>query len=159
MTLTERYPRTSCSCDKCRACCEHAPGRLIPEDIEHFEAKDLRASDGSVVLTPSGPLQVPTIIPAVQENGHCIFYQNGLCAVHEHSPFGCAAVDPHMDERRALRRSQASLKAILDDVQNDGPYHKLWMRLKPAEQSAAGRVQSMQDALRRIDRKKRRKQR
>ena len=62
----------------------------------------LRASKGLQVFNPmtGKKLQIPSLVPAKQSNGHCHWLQSdGRCAVHENSPFGCAFLDQHMKDK------------------------------------------------------------
>ena len=69
----------------------------------------LRASQGFRVVNPMTGilLQIPSLVPAKQANGHCHWLQpDGQCGVHENSPFGCAFVDQHMKDSVAEKQKR-----------------------------------------------------
>lgn len=90
----EEFKRTSCSCDKCRSGCLHCPCALAPEDLPHFDESNLVvrtpiAPPGMLAVTPRGFPALPVLAPAQREDGSCVFYEDGKCTVHDHSPMGC----------------------------------------------------------------------
>ena len=109
MKRKNKIKRTSCRCEKCRHGCTVLTGYLLPDDLPRYlEAappaagdslfrwaeKNLLASQGAKVARhgPDGfeTFRVPSLVPATRENGHCVHYHDGLCAVHTGSPTGCA---------------------------------------------------------------------
>ena len=112
MTQPSPFERSVCDCEECQIPCRTMPGCLIPGDLERilayvkpekdlpFIAANFLASEGALVATVAANGQpvatrVPTIVPAVQENGACVFYESGRCSIHEVSPAGCALQDSH----------------------------------------------------------------
>ena len=155
-SIRERLGRTSCACRKCQLCCQHMPGMLIPEDLPHFAPDDLRASPGALVVLEDGrPRRIRTITPAARDNGTCIFFRDGRCAVHELSPAGCACTDMHADARQADRVSQTLLSAIMADWEAGGPYSELWGKLKPLETTVEERREALATAIAKHERKRR----
>jgi Fe-S-cluster containining protein len=73
------------------------------------------------------PFRIPTIVPARQEDGSCVFYAGGLCSIHDIAPYGCAFFDNHMGDTEANHRSGIGLSAILAD--GCGGYGVLWQHL------------------------------
>jgi hypothetical protein len=126
------------------------PGRLAPEDLQYFDLKDLRASPGPIIQTPRGPQRVPAIVPAVKPDGSCIFFNDGLCDVHEHAPFACACLDVHMADVSAELRSRMSIVANSESEE----YLRVWERLEPIESDPADRVNRFQVELRKAQRHK-----
>ena len=115
------------------------PGFLIPTDLERlipngkdpyvWAEKHLQASFGS--LMPRGGVLkwTPSLVPAKADSGQCYWLKEGLCAVHENAPFGCAFLDQHMSDREAEKRSQAGRDARWDDFVADGLYSRIWQHL------------------------------
>lgn len=125
------------------------PGYLVPDDAEHIanylqlSLHDIlhmfAASPGAVVARmENGQIvvgRIPTIVPAQQPNGHCIFLQaDGLCSIHPVAPYGCAVVDSHMSQQEGEKRSSRGLIAIL----RSEPYQDLWNTLYEAGQITVG---------------------
>lgn len=96
------FRRMVCACRKCSLWCEYVPGALVPSDLDRlipsgddpFDwAKDhLLASPGFRRMDAYGRIvvQIPTLVPKRQENGFCHWLEDGLCLIHDNSPFGCA---------------------------------------------------------------------
>ena len=123
--------RTKCACAKCQVGCQTMPGYLVPADLVNFDTANLRSSQGATVAIGGRLVDVPTLVPAQNDDGTCVFYQDGQCAVHDHAPFGCRMFsacdpDPHMD------RSVIAVKQVMDDHQRGGRYSKLTLTLPPA---------------------------
>lgn len=130
--LREQYGfrRTSCACVWCAAPCRHIPGsldvtdlpRLCPagQDVFAWAEEHLRA------LTNK---PYPTLVPARQANGHCHWFFEGKCAVHEHAPYGCAFFDVHMTAEEADRRAAATIQARREDAARQGLYYRVWLHL------------------------------
>ena len=109
MKRKNKIKRTNCRCEKCRHGCTVLTGYLLPDDLPRYmdatppaagetlfqwAEKNLLASQGAKVCRhgPDGfeTFRVPSLVPATRENGHCVHYHGGLCAVHAGSPTGCA---------------------------------------------------------------------
>jgi hypothetical protein len=118
------------------------PGFLVPSDLQRlcppgvdllaWAKENLRASQGFVIVNPKtgAKVQIPSLVPAKQANGHCHWLQSdGHCAVHENAPFGCAFVDQHMKDREAHKRNVAGRLARLEDFAAAGPYSQVWQML------------------------------
>lgn len=116
----KQFERSVCACDKCKAGCKHMPGSLAPGDMDtiakfvgadpdnaEFIRQNFRASDGTVVIIEGKPKMVPTIVPAQQEDGRCVFLtDDDQCAIHPVAPFGCrnfeiCGVDTEEDEYKS----------------------------------------------------------
>jgi Fe-S-cluster containining protein len=127
----EQYPRTVCDCEECRRPCFHLPGMLAPGDLERISdylamplSESLpmfRASPGAKVAKQTATglhvFRIPTIVPAQDDRGRCVFLQSDeRCRIHAVAPYGCTHFDWHMDREVADPRSAACLRAILDDT-------------------------------------------
>ena len=135
------FERTVCACRMCRLWCEHQPGylvpsdltRLIPPDVDPFvwAEEHLRASRGYVALsTASGTaVSIPSLVPAKGVAGHCHWYEQGRCVVHDRSPYGCSYIDQHMTAREADRRNQAGRSARKRAFEQQSLYARLWSHL------------------------------
>ncbi len=136
------FQRTTCACELCSFWCKIMPGFLVPSDLQRlcppgedlmtWAREHLRASQGFRVVKPmSGTvLQIPSLVPAKDANGHCHWLQpDGRCGVHENSPFGCAFVDQHMKDRVAEARNDAGRQARCEDFDANGPYSQVWHML------------------------------
>jgi Fe-S-cluster containining protein len=55
--------------------------------------------------------RVRTITPRF-ENGKCIFFENGRCAIHPVAPFGCRYFDMHMDRDEGHQRAAWGVQQI-----------------------------------------------
>ena len=147
METTERtefkFQRTCCACRACVRACETMPGNLIPADIERIHAavapeatledfarEYLRASPGATVLGGGKLFQIPTIVPAQQDNGHCVFLKDGQCTIHAVAPYGCAFFSMHDSQEEGDLKSRFGLASILADREAGGNYYPLWQRLK-----------------------------
>lgn len=137
------FKRTTCDCRECTINCEYVPGYLVPADLNRIQAyvggpkkivawarTRLLASPGAIVRRVGGePFRIPTIVPARQLNGHCIWLENSRCSIHPVSPFGCAFADSHMSDEEGMKVSGAGLRDILRDFNRAGPYSSLWKTL------------------------------
>ena len=136
------FRRNVCACRKCSLWCEYVPGALVPSDLDRLIPQDddpfrwaeehLLASPGFRMMNGLGEtlIQIPTLVPKRQENGHCHWLQNGLCSVHENSPFGCAFVSqcqqtPKQAELRIIAARLEREKAF----QEGHLYAQIWNRL------------------------------
>ncbi|GIW80818.1 MAG: hypothetical protein KatS3mg105_2625 [Gemmatales bacterium] len=156
------FRRTVCGCEFCRAPCRHVPGSLDVADLER-----LCPPGQDVFLWAEEHLRAledkpyPTLVPARQADGSCHWLFNGLCAVHEHSPFGCAFFDSHMSPEEARRRADATIAARRRDAEIGGLYYRVWMHLRRKRLIAKsgdreGWVQEVVRIRRRINRNRRR---
>lgn len=124
------FLRTRCACELCKAPCRHIPGsldifdlpRLCPpgQDVFTWAEQHLRA------LTDK---PFPTLVPARQANGHCHWYFDGGCAVHDNAPYSCAFFDSHQTEDEVQRRSAATIQARKQDATENGLYYRVWLHL------------------------------
>lgn len=124
------FARTKCACLACQAACRHVPGSLDPSDLQHLcpPGEDLlRWSEQH--LRAVIDKQVPTLVPARQANGHCHWYYEGRCLVHEHAPYSCAFFDTHMTDEDIDRRSSATMQARREDAAKQGVYFQVWQHL------------------------------
>ena len=137
LTPRDRFERTTCACNECKLACRHMPGALIPGDAEAIaghlgvQATDewieqhFRASDGAKVVLQGNFLAVPSMVPAQKADGSCTFLDDdGRCTVHPVAPFGCAYLDMHMGQSEADERSQATIRAQLEDLAKQGDHSK-----------------------------------
>lgn len=124
--------------------CQHIPGMLIAADLERMAREDgaddvvawakqkLLASPGALVMAAGTGQQfrIPTLVPARQANGHCVWLQGDRCTIHAVSPYGCAFIDAQMTHDQANQRSQTALMDILRSWQKrDDGYADLWEML------------------------------
>lgn len=124
------FDRTRCGCEMCRIPCKHVPGALDPEDLPRMcpENHDIFswAEEHLRALTNK---PYPTLVPARQANGSCHWHFDGLCAVHDVSPFGCAFFDSHMSYEEAEKRREATIASRLKDKDKKGLYYQVWQHL------------------------------
>jgi len=140
-TARDSFSRTSCNCEKCSAFCKDVPGFLVPGDLKAIalflgktvdDIKDkFRASIATKVMDSKGEVRsVPTIVPDLDDNGHCVFLQeDGLCSIHEASPYGCAVFDEHMSDGEAENRLRMAIRDIGRDMMAEGLYFRTWNEL------------------------------
>ncbi len=160
------FQRTTCDCELCSFWCRIMPGYLVPSDLERlcppgadlmrWAREHLRASRGFLLVNrmTGAKMQIPSLVPAKQANGHCHWLQaDGRCGVHENSPFGCAFLDQHMKDRDADRRNDAGRLARLDDFDANGLYSQVWRMLKEADLTGGGEHAEAMAELRRIEKK------
>ena len=119
------FTRTTCACDRCRACCKRQPGAFAHGEIERlvehiaekqkcgrelafqFVKAQVWASPGALVKdTSTGRThRIGSITPRFKR-GRCVFLdENERCTIHAVAPFGCAMFDTHMDNATAHPRS------------------------------------------------------
>jgi len=100
-------------------------GRMIPEGVDPFAWAEtqLLASPGAVAMRDGKKFRIHTLVPAVKADGSCIHFENGLCAIHEVAPFGCAYFDCGPDPR--YEASRDALIAIMREPP-DGLYNRIW---------------------------------
>lgn len=138
------FLRTACACELCKVHCRHLPGALDPSDLSRLCPPDQDpfpwAEQHLRALTDK---PYPTLVPVRQPNGHCHWYFDGRCAVHDVAPYGCAFFDPHMAEGEVRRRVAATAAAIRQDAAANGLYVRVWRHLcskgliaRPADRAA-----------------------
>ncbi len=124
------FARTRCGCDLCRVYCRHVPGRLGVGDLDRLcpEGTDVftwaEAHLQAVVDAP-----YPKLVPTRLANGHCHWYVDGGCTVHDRAPFGCAYFDAHMSPAEVKRRGLPANLASLDDARAEGLHFRVWRHL------------------------------
>jgi hypothetical protein len=124
------FRRTACGCAFCAVPCRHVPGSLDVADLERLcpAGRDVFAwAEEHLRALAHRPF--PTLVPARQANGHCHWYFEGKCAVHEAAPYGCAFFDAHMDEAEIDRRSAATIRAREEDAARGDLYYRVWLHL------------------------------
>ncbi len=124
------FQRTRCDCDFCKVYCRHVPGRLDVSDLARLcpAGVDVFAwSETHLRAVTDTPY--PKLIPARQDNGHCQWYVNGHCAVHQSAPFGCAFFDAHMTPTEVQIRSRTANRASEEDALENGLYSRVWRHL------------------------------
>lgn len=135
------YKRTHCACELCKIPCNYMPGFLAPDDLlylaptleglaacEKWALEHLTASPGALVLHNGEPKYINTLVPSRKPKDLACHWltDDGKCSVHEHSPFGCAFHDMHMDASSdAARRSEMALRHICS-LPEDSLYKHLW---------------------------------
>ncbi|HEY7310396.1 MAG TPA: hypothetical protein VH643_13610 [Gemmataceae bacterium] len=125
------FRRTECGCEFCKVYCRHLPGTLDPSDLSRL------CPDGQDVfvwaeqhLRALTDVSYPTLVPARNVRGHCHWYFEGKCAVHENAPYSCAFFDSHMSEEEVARRTAATIRACRQDAAANGLYHRVWLHLR-----------------------------
>jgi hypothetical protein len=120
-------------------------------DLVSWAKQYLLASPGALVLQDGRVRRIPTLVPARQSSGACIFLTpENQCAVHAAAPFGCAFFDVHQSDQEANRRSLCGLRAIQHAWREAGIYALVWFALEEAGRVAPApevRRQRMQEAL------------
>ena len=161
--IRDQLPRTECSCEGCQVGCRTMPAMCGIGDIErivdyceaqwrklwgnnHFNrsqwfATHFVASDGAKVgrLRSDGSVEVlviPTITPAQQKNGHCVFYKDGRCSIHPVAPIGCSHCDIHMSKTDGDAVVRPILGEIMDDERAGGLYAAQHLSLVNAGRTA-----------------------
>jgi len=151
--IMNKFERTSCTCQKCQAACRAMPGYLVPSDLPNFDPKDLAQSEGAVVIHNGVQKNVPTVVPKTNERGECVFFANGRCTVHDHSPFGCRmfSMCDDTDDREQLRH--IGLEQIFENQE----YLETLATLDATTTPRSERVERLQKLLQIIERKSKRK--
>lgn len=132
--------RTNCSCKVCTDNCRFMPGFLIPADLERlipertsifqWAEENLLASPGAVVVRDGKVMRIPTLVPAVKEDGSCIHLTlEGQCDIHDDAPFGCALFDCGP---APAGLSEKGLATILDAIEDgsSNPYTAILIHLR-----------------------------
>lgn len=144
--------RSSCACGNCQLNCRFMPGFLIPADLarmvppgsDPFEwaERNLLASPGALVSSDGKRFRIPTLVPAVKQDGSCVnLTSDGRCAIHGVSPFGCAFFSCGPEVGGLSAKVLSSI--MLDCLNPDGLYKRIWLSLYDK-----GRTQVSADELR-----------
>ena len=141
------FRRTKCACELCKVHCRHLPGALDPSDLARLCPPDQELLPWAEQhLRASTDRPYPLLVPARQHNGHCHWYFDGRCAVHDVAPYSCAFFDAHMAAEEIHTRVAATTAAIRQDAAADGPYVRVWRHLcgkglsaLPADRAALSR--------------------
>jgi Fe-S-cluster containining protein len=136
MMTQSLFERTTCACERCKACCKRQPGSLIPGDYErikqHLGATEetmrtlFWASPGALAKTWLGKLiRIGTITPQYKK-GRCVFLdENDRCRIHAVAPFGCSHFDTHMSWSEGQKRSMWMAEQQKDDKEYQALRDKL----------------------------------
>jgi Fe-S-cluster containining protein len=137
------FERTVCACPDCKRYCEYLPGVVIPSDLERlteylgysspveFALENLLASPGATVIDGGQIRQVPSLVPARDQSGACLFLdEESRCRIHSVSPFGCGYFDHHQTNEEANRRSNAAYHQIDLAWKSNDLYARIWLLLK-----------------------------
>jgi hypothetical protein len=119
-------------------------GRMIPKGIDPFKwaEENLLASPGALVMKDGEVFRIPTLVPAVQEDGACIHLtEDHQCSIHENAPFGCAFFDCGPEPKGLIDKGLVEIHKSFADVTN--LYAALWIHL-----AYKGRVQRKPEELR-----------
>lgn len=119
-------------------------GRMIPKDADPFRwaEENLLASPGALVMKDGEFFRIPTLVPAIQADGACInLTEEGLCSIHENSPFGCAFFDCGSEPPGIMQKGLVQIHLAFSDVTN--LYTALWIHL-----TYKGRTQRAPEELR-----------
>lgn len=143
--------RTYCDCQECKLACKTMPGSLAPGDAQNianymhreFDCNFLEmyfdASSGTMVMTPQGPMTVPTIVPKQKANGECTFLtKDHKCSIHRVAPYGCrnfTVCNHGGDETEQYSKSAAQIAAIL--MESGKTYLWNWSHLMSTGNEAA----------------------
>lgn len=158
------FARTKCDCHECTLNCRFIAGYLIPADLDRitqrlapgtnlfgWAAQHLLASPGAKVMQRNRIFRIPTLVPARQPNGACIFLTaENRCAIHAVAPFGCSFFDAHQTRAVADRRSQQGLRVVMEAWCRMDLYAQVWLVLDQADlQAPAPEIcrQNMQHAF------------
>jgi len=138
----QQYERSYCDCGKCKAACRAMPGMLAPGDVasiakflgtepdDAFVANFFAASEGALVLGPSGPLRIQTITPRQRPDGSCVFLTpEGKCSIHPVSPFGCRTFNVCSPEAD-VKEDMGKVAAALSSCHTDEQYKEHWQDCK-----------------------------
>jgi hypothetical protein len=125
------FRRTTCGCALCQVYCRHLPGILDPSDLPKLcpDGQDVFAW-AEQHLRALIDQSYPALVPARNHHGHCLWYYEGRCAVHENAPYSCAFFDAHMPDEEVAGRVAATIRACADDAAANGLYHRVWLHLR-----------------------------
>lgn len=140
------FARTKCDCQECALNCRFIPGYLIPADLDHimqhlapstdpfsWAKQHLLASPGAKVMQCNRVFRIPTLVPARQPSGVCIFLTaENRCSIHAVAPFGCAFFDAHQSRTESDQRSQRGLRAVMETWFRLDLYAQVWLALDHA---------------------------
>lgn len=93
---------------------------------------NFRASPGALIYCPGvGRVQVPSIVPAQDATGACVFLDqaSGACKVHAVSPVGCSRFDEHLSDQDGDLRSKSLILVQLGSMAENDLYAKAWKHL------------------------------
>lgn len=139
MGVYERFQRTSCDCERCKAPCRVAPGFLGVGDLDRLQIElkipsaqfdqwareHLAAGDGRKVAHKGQVFVCPVIVPQQFEGvGHCAFFQGDQCTVHAAKPIGCS----HQNQCEPEAGEGAVRLALLEVAEE-------WLRVERGGQS------------------------
>ena len=165
------FKRVACDCRKCSVWCEKVPGYLVPSDLERlipdgddplaWAEENLRASPGFAI--PELNVSIPSLVPRRQQTGHCHWLQDGLCTIHERSPYGCAFLSQcKQTDGEAARINTAGRTARLKSFEDGTLYSEIWKHLWEMGLRELGTQSNIQQAvvtIRRIERREDRRER
>jgi hypothetical protein len=124
------FQRTECACDMCQIPCRHNPGGLDVADLERMcpAGQDIFvwAEEHLRALTEK---PWPVLVPSRHVKGHCHWYYEGKCLVHDIAPYGCAFFDSHMPADQVAGRYAAMSAARQADAAAHGLYEHVWLHL------------------------------
>ncbi len=127
--VRKQFERTVCDCEKRSKHCLEVPGMLAVDDvplIEKHGTGNFRASLGAVVLLRGEMKRIMTIVPAMADDA-CVFLQpDGLCRIHEESPFGCSLVDSRISRPEGHERVALAFMEIVRDFKAHGECRVTW---------------------------------
>ena len=137
--MTKEDSTDSCKCDSCQSACRHKPGWFKPEQVkvllDHFKVNSIRdlleagfaidwwtSNQDILVLAPNIIGNEDRIQYPGNPRGVCVFYNNGLCDIHDIRPFECAALLHGGDKYHGRHESVAKLwkeSPILDKFEDE----------------------------------------
>lgn len=164
-----------CACELCRAPCKTMPGLLAvadlaafasqvlgpdamdsPERFAELAAGKLLASGGSSGMKNGQLIQLQTLVPAQQPDGHCVFLTpEDHCGLHGTAakPFGCRTFKVCEHVPLEGHKQNAALSAVYFDQCEGGFYNRVVHLLAAAGHAApplAERRQQFYSLLERI---------
>lgn len=108
-----QYPK-DCTCEVCRAACEHKPGWFLPGQAEmvadylgitlgelfnEYLAVDYWLDEQDIfVLAPATKTITPGVEYPADPHGECVFYHDGLCSIHDVKPHECKLMHHSTEE-------------------------------------------------------------
>lgn len=133
----DQFEPSSCGCSACRVPCYYKPGLCAPGDVERIAAHVGMEPTGDFLQThfrPLGgpavsfggaePINVPVIVPALREDGPCVFLTaDERCSIHAVRPLGCALSNACQGGNPAA--DEAIARTIAEDIE----YLELWTEL------------------------------